>query len=100
MFGNKLKILRSKANKTQEDIANILGVSRAAYSHIENGRNEPDMETIVKLANYFDVSTDYLLGREEFDNSDLLATHIECNLTEEERTELEKYLRFIRSQND
>ncbi|EAC7181177.1 XRE family transcriptional regulator [Listeria monocytogenes] len=100
MFGNKLKILRSKANKTQEDIANILGVSRAAYSHIENGRNEPDMETIVKLANYFDVSTDYLLGRDKFDNSDLLATHIECNLTEEERTELEKYLRFIRSQND
>ncbi|EAC2379306.1 helix-turn-helix domain-containing protein [Listeria monocytogenes] len=100
MFGDKLKMLRSKTNKTQEDIANILGVSRAAYSHIENGRNEPDMETIVKLANYFEVSTDYLLGRDEIDNSDLLAAHFDDDLTEDERIEIEKYLKFIRSQKE
>ncbi|WP_441293271.1 helix-turn-helix domain-containing protein [Listeria monocytogenes] len=41
-------------------------MSRGAYSHIENGRNDPDMETIVKLANIFGVSTDYLLGRSKF----------------------------------
>lgn len=36
MFGNNLKKLRNRADKTQENIAKILGISRAAYSHIEN----------------------------------------------------------------
>ncbi|EEU8427246.1 XRE family transcriptional regulator, partial [Listeria innocua] len=52
------------------------------------------------IANYFDVSADYLLGREEFDNSDLLAAHIDDDLTEDERIEIEKYLKFIRSQKE
>lgn len=65
MFGERLKSLRNQANKTQQQVADFLGITRAAYSHFENGRNEPDQETIVKLADYFDVSTDYLLGRKE-----------------------------------
>ncbi|EAH1852698.1 XRE family transcriptional regulator, partial [Listeria monocytogenes] len=52
------------------------------------------------IANYFDVSADYLLGREEFDNSDLLAAHIDDDLTEDEKIEIEKYLKFIRSQKE
>lgn len=63
MFGNKLKSLRSNLGKTQEEIAKSLGLSRAAYSHFENGRNEPDYETLKKISEYFHVSTDYLLGR-------------------------------------
>ncbi|EDN8735510.1 TPA: helix-turn-helix domain-containing protein [Listeria monocytogenes] len=98
MFGNNLKKLRNKAGKTQEDIAKILGISRGAYSHIENGRNEPDIETIVKLAEIFEVSTDYLLGRD--DNSDLLAAHIDDDVTEEEMLEIEKYIKYLKSQRD
>lgn len=63
MFGNKLKSLRSNLGKTQEEIAKSLGLSRAAYSHFENGRNEPDYDTLKKISEYFHVSTDYLLGR-------------------------------------
>lgn len=63
MFGNKLKSLRSSLGKTQEEIAKSLGLSRAAYSHFENGRNEPDYDTLKKISEYFHVSTDYLLGR-------------------------------------
>ncbi|ECV0045100.1 XRE family transcriptional regulator, partial [Listeria monocytogenes] len=77
---------------TQEDISKILGISRGAYSHIENGRNEPDMETIVKLANIFGVSTDYLLGRSNNGFIDTIAAHIDSNATEEEIKEILAYI--------
>ncbi|HFK0595203.1 TPA: helix-turn-helix domain-containing protein, partial [Listeria monocytogenes] len=69
-----------------------LGISRGAYSHIENGRNEPDMETIVKLANIFGVSTDYLLGRSNNGFIDTIAAHIDSNATEEEIKEILAYI--------
>ncbi|MBZ5482413.1 helix-turn-helix transcriptional regulator [Bacillus sp. T_4] len=62
MIGDRLKKLRDK--HTQEDIAQYLGISRSRYSHYENERSEPDNKTLNKLADFFDVSTDYLLGRE------------------------------------
>ncbi|WP_195943434.1 helix-turn-helix domain-containing protein [Enterococcus faecium] len=65
MFGERLKQLRLSTKKTQQQIADQLGISRAAYSHLENGRNEPDSTTLVKLANIFDVTTDYLLGNKQ-----------------------------------
>ncbi|HAA4247508.1 TPA_asm: transcriptional regulator [Listeria monocytogenes] len=92
MFGKRLKQLRKNNNKTQEDISKILGISRGAYSHIENGRNEPDMETIVKLANIFGVSTDYLLGRSNNGFIDTIAAHIDSNATEEEMEEILAYI--------
>lgn len=58
-----LKELRSEANWTQQEVADRLGISRANYSHVENNRNEPDNELLVKLANLYEVSTDYLLGK-------------------------------------
>lgn len=63
MYGSRLKQLRKNLNKTQEEVAAGLGVTRGAYSHFENDRNEPDSDTIRNLADYFNVSTDYLLGR-------------------------------------
>lgn len=58
-----LKELRSEANWTQQEVADRLGISRANYSHIENNRNEPDNELLVKIADLYAVSTDYLLGK-------------------------------------
>lgn len=92
MFGNRLKQLRKNNNKTQEDISKILGISRGAYSHIENGRNEPDMETIVKLADIFEVSTDYLLGKSNNGLVDIIAAHIDSNATEEDIKEILAYI--------
>lgn len=71
MIGGRLKSLRGK--KTQEEVANHIGVSRARYSHYENGRSEPDYETPQKLADYFNVSTDYLLTGKEPSDEDLFA---------------------------
>lgn len=61
MIGQKLKTLRGK--RRQEDIASALGISRARYSHYENEIREPDNATLKLLAEYFEVTTDYLLGR-------------------------------------
>ncbi|APX72890.1 helix-turn-helix domain-containing protein [Companilactobacillus allii] len=65
MLLNRLKLLRQNLGLTQQEVANKIGVSRASYSHMENGRNEPDNETLIKLSNFFGVSTDYLLGNDE-----------------------------------
>lgn len=62
MLGDRLKELRG-SSRTQEDVAKAIGVSRAAYSHFENNRNEPDNDTLRKLAKYFNVTVDYLLGQ-------------------------------------
>ncbi|EEP9177633.1 helix-turn-helix transcriptional regulator, partial [Listeria monocytogenes] len=83
----------------QEDISKILGISRGAYSHIENGRNEPDMETIVKLADIFEVSTDYLLGKSNNGLVDIIAAHIDSNATEEDIKEILAYIEEKRKEH-
>lgn len=60
----RLKELRIQANKKQSEIAEVLGVSFQAYSNWENGNREPDFGTLIKLADYFSVSVDYLLGHD------------------------------------
>ncbi|EDB7521855.1 XRE family transcriptional regulator [Listeria monocytogenes] len=95
-----LKKLRKNENLTQDQLASKIGITRDTLANYETGRREPDFTTLKNIASYFEVSTDYLLGREEFDNSDLLAAHIDDDLTEDERIEIEKYLKFIRSQKE
>lgn len=63
MFAKRLKQLRKNKKITQEDMSNMLGISRQGYGKYENGKAEPDHDTLVKIANYFKVSADYLLGR-------------------------------------
>ena len=59
----KLRELREATGKTQDDIALYLNVGRNTVSRYESGEREPDLQTIKKLADYFNVTTDYLLGR-------------------------------------
>lgn len=65
MISNRLKLLRTKRNITQAHFAKILGVARTTYAMYEQGQREPDFKTLIKIADYFDVTLDYLLGREE-----------------------------------
>lgn len=69
MLGERLKRLRGK--RTQEEVAEIVGLSRARYSHYENGRSEPDHETLQSLAKYFGVTVDYLLGSSDIPTYEL-----------------------------
>ena len=59
----RLKELRKKSRLTQQQLSNMLGVQRPTYSRYENNERQPDNETLKKLADIFDVSVDYLLGR-------------------------------------
>lgn len=60
---NKLKKIRKEKGATQDQIARYLNISRAAYTNIENGKRDPDTQTIIRLADYYGVSVDELLGR-------------------------------------
>lgn len=62
MLNEKIKNLRLDANLTQAELAKNINITRSALSLYELGKRQPDAETLIKIANYFDVSTDYLLG--------------------------------------
>jgi transcriptional regulator with XRE-family HTH domain len=61
--GNRISYLRDQKGWTQEGLAELLGITRAALSHYEKNRRKPDFETLTKLADLFGVSIDYLVGR-------------------------------------
>lgn len=61
---NNLKNLRLKQKLTQKDIAKIINVAPTTYLGYEKGLSEPTIATLIKLANYFDVSLDYLCDRQ------------------------------------
>lgn len=63
MFGKRLRDLREDHDLKQKDLAKILGVSDRTIGMYEQERREPSLELLVKIADYFDVSLDYLLGR-------------------------------------
>jgi len=50
----------------------LLGITRPAYTAYEMGKRQPDYETLIKLADYFNVTVDYLLGRTEFRSARLV----------------------------
>ena len=62
-FKNVFKLLRVRNGYTQDGLAEMLGISRSAISMYENGNREPDLETLEKIADFFHVDVDYLLGR-------------------------------------
>ena len=64
-FADRLKECRKNINKTQSNLAYDLGITMSGYQKYELGKNEPKMETLNKLADYFDVSVDYLMGRSD-----------------------------------
>ncbi|MBO7150014.1 MAG: helix-turn-helix transcriptional regulator [Clostridia bacterium] len=61
-----LKLIRKKKNYNQLKVAMDLSISREALSHYENGKRSPDVEMLVALSKYFNVSIDYLIFGEEF----------------------------------
>ncbi len=59
----RLRDLREDNDLTQTDIAKILGMSQTGYSKYETGENDIPTAILIKLADYYNTSTDYLLGR-------------------------------------
>ena len=65
MLGDRLRKLRKEKGIQIVEVAEYLGISRQGYGNYENGTREPSMAILVKLADFYEVSADYLLGREE-----------------------------------
>lgn len=64
-MNNRLKELRLAKAKTQKEVAEAIKVSAQSYGYYENWVNKPDPETLILLADYFNCSIDYILGRED-----------------------------------
>lgn len=65
VFAERLTELRKQYKYTQRQMADILSISQPSYIRYENDTSEPTQENLVKLADAFDVSVDYLLGRSD-----------------------------------
>ncbi|MDR1541519.1 MAG: helix-turn-helix domain-containing protein [Clostridiales bacterium] len=63
LLGDLISELRQDRNMNQKDLANVLNVSVATISHYESEKSFPDVQMLVRIADFFGVSTDYLLGR-------------------------------------
>ena len=67
VFGERVKQILKETGLTQRKLADGLGVQTSTLCEWLNDHNEPPMQTIVDIAKFFDVSTDYLLGLKEFE---------------------------------
>lgn len=92
MVGNKIKQLRLEKEILQKELADKLNLTQQTISLYESGKRSPDYETLKRIADYFNVSTDYLLNRDV----ETIAAHQE-EYTEEELKEIEEFKNFVRS---
>lgn len=81
----KLKELRTQKGCNQTDVAKVLGITQQAYANYETEKRQPDHETLTKLADFFNVSVDYLLGRTDVPQNG------PASLSEEEAELLQQY---------
>lgn len=65
MLTENIKRLRKEKGLTQKDMSDVLNVTQSAYGFYENGNREIKNDVLIQLANYFNVSTDYLLDNEK-----------------------------------
>lgn len=99
----RLRELREESGLTQKQVGNIIGVKDSAVSKYERMEQQPDYESLIKLADYFNVSLDYLLGRTDERNKNAsytLAAHRENGydkpLTEDEKKMVESIIETYR----
>lgn len=92
MCGIRIKDLRKERNITQSDLAKILNVTQDSISLWEKNKRVPDTQYIIQLADYFEVSVDYLLGRsDDFGNVTVTTASSSAVLTPDEQELLELY---------
>lgn len=100
-IGKRISQLRKRNSMTQPMLAEKMNVSRSTVASWENDRRTVGNDDLVKLANLFTVTTDYLLGHKVDLGNVPVAAHIDGefdDLTEEERQEIMDYIEFKKAQ--
>lgn len=64
-FASRLKELRKAHKISQVSLAKVIGVTQQAISYYESGKDIPSLDVLLRLADFFDVSLDYLVGRSD-----------------------------------
>jgi transcriptional regulator with XRE-family HTH domain len=113
--GNKIKQLRTEKKVSLRKLSEIIHISHSFIADIESGRSNPSIDTIQAIADTFDVSVDYLLGRTEDRKPSMSLAFKQENqdeyevkkrddifdgLSEEGRKELERYAKYLKLKDD
>lgn len=109
MLGENLKDLRIKKDLTQQQVADLLNINRVTYTQYELNKRDPDTNTLIRLADFFGVTTDDLLGRDKpnetseekkpkdlekfLDNQEIMFDGVP--LTEDDKAKIRKSLEII-----
>lgn len=102
MFSQKLKELRKQHYLTQADLAKELNLGASTIGMYENNIRKPSYEVLKKIANYFNVSVDYLInetGYEDAFNLDFYIEHIQ-ELSQEEREKVVDFIEFLKEKHN
>ena len=104
-LGYRLKFLRRCRGISQTALGEIIGVSKVAISGYENGSRIPSMETLMQMINFFNVSADYLLGRDintvcEDDEKEVVLSREDLNIINILRKKRELYNKIAENPND
>ena len=108
MLGKNLKDLRIKKGVTQDDMAELLNIKRQTYSAYERGVSLPDVTSLLKMAEFFGVSVDEILGNKQETalsgqplsqkTKDLIASY--ADLSEEELDKVIEYVDFLKTKRN
>jgi len=102
MYGDRIAECRNKKHLTQQQLADELGVSKNTIFSWEKSLRKPDIDSLSILADYFNVSTDYILGKEDKDLSDddiKFAVFGDPDVTDAQYEEIKQFARFIRERD-
>lgn len=106
MFSDVLRQLRKQKKINQATLADAIGMSQATIASWEKGTRKPDAETVAQLADYFGVTIDYLMGRDEtahqqpepVDEQLQLFRSLLSQMNDDQRERAAEYMRFLISQ--
>lgn len=106
MFSKRLAELRKAKNMTQNDFAKAFNIATGTIGMWESGKREPNYEMIQKIADFFDVTVDYLLGREDKKSDDTNMDDLQYalygetkELSEEDKKKILDFAKFVKEQN-
>ena len=93
-----LKKLRNKKGVSQQKLADTIEVSQQSVNKYENHKIEPDIQTLIKLADYFETSVDYLIGHTDIDH--VMETVSSYDLNEDEASLISNYRKLSKKQKE